>query len=221
MRIRSRPSHATVVAYVALFVALGGTTYAATGGNFILGQPNSASSTTSLTRTGANAGKGLQVTNTSTGAGATALGLNVASGHPPFTVNSGTKVANLNADKLDGLDSSQLPAVHFGKFPQDSLSHGTIIQWFDLGARFRTDGDADTDNTVEVYNTRSSGNISVIHGPVDSTSITPGTSAAFSINPYPVFIVVNPTGTRSWFVMCGRDVDTAMRCHGVASHTSA
>jgi hypothetical protein len=95
-----------VVGYIALFVALGGTTYAATGGNFILGQTNSASSTTSLTRTGANTGKGLQVTNASTGAGATALGLNVASGHAPFTVNSGAKVANLNADKLDGQDST-------------------------------------------------------------------------------------------------------------------
>jgi hypothetical protein len=88
------------------FIVLGGMSYAATGGNFILGNPNSASSTTSLTRTGTNAGKGLQVTNTSTTTGATALGLNVASGHAPFTVNSGTKVANLNADKLDGLDST-------------------------------------------------------------------------------------------------------------------
>jgi hypothetical protein len=88
------------------FIVLGGVSYAATGGNFILGQSNSASSTTSLTRTGANAGKGLQVTNTSTGAGATALGLSVASGHAPFMVNSGTRVASLNADKLDGLDAS-------------------------------------------------------------------------------------------------------------------
>jgi hypothetical protein len=30
----------------------------------------------------------------------------VASGHTPFTVNSGTKVVNLNADKLDGIDST-------------------------------------------------------------------------------------------------------------------
>jgi hypothetical protein len=93
-----------LVGYVALFIALGGTTYAATGGNFLLGKPNSASSTTSLTAP--VAGKGLQVTNTSTGAGATGLGLSVASGHTPFTVNSGTKVTNLNADKLDGLDST-------------------------------------------------------------------------------------------------------------------
>jgi hypothetical protein len=92
------------VGYIALFVALGGTSYAATGGNFILGKPNSAGSTTSLSAP--VAGKALQVTNTSTGAGATGLGLSVASGHPPLTVNSGTKVAKLNADLLDGADSS-------------------------------------------------------------------------------------------------------------------
>ena len=39
-----------------------------------------------------------------------ALGLSVAAGHAPFTVNSATKIANLNADRLDGLDSSQLQA---------------------------------------------------------------------------------------------------------------
>jgi hypothetical protein len=105
-RLRSHLTFANVVSLAALFIALGGTAYAATGGNFILGQSNSASSTTSLTRTGANTGKGLQVTNASTGAGATALGLNVASGHAPFTVNSGTKVANLNADRLDGFDAT-------------------------------------------------------------------------------------------------------------------
>jgi hypothetical protein len=99
-----RPSPAMTVALLALFVALGGTTYAATGGNFILGKPNSAGATTSLSAP--VAGKALQVTNTSTGAGATGLGLSVATGHSPFTVNSGTKVAKLNADLLDGADSS-------------------------------------------------------------------------------------------------------------------
>jgi len=98
-----RPSHSTAVAYLALFVALGGTTYAATGGNFILGQTNSASSTTALSSV--TSGPALKVTSTNTGF-ATALGLNVPSGHAPFTVNSGAKVANLNADKLDGIDST-------------------------------------------------------------------------------------------------------------------
>jgi hypothetical protein len=94
-----------VVGYIALFIALGGSAYGATGGNFILGQSNTAGNTTSLSAP-ISGKKALQVTNTSTGAGATALGLNVASGHPPFTVNSATKVANLNADKLDGVDST-------------------------------------------------------------------------------------------------------------------
>ena len=37
-----RPSHATVVAYLALFVAMSGTAVAATGNVFILGQDNRA-----------------------------------------------------------------------------------------------------------------------------------------------------------------------------------
>ncbi len=107
-RIRQHLTYANVMATIAVFMVLGGTTYAATGGNFILGNPNTANQQTSLSASPAFAGKALQVTNTGTGAGATALGLTVGSGRPPLTVNSGTKVANLNADKLDGLDSTGL-----------------------------------------------------------------------------------------------------------------
>jgi hypothetical protein len=102
-KLRSHIRH-NVVGYLALFVALGGTTYAATGGNFILGRANTADAPTSLS-SGAT-GPALRLTNTSTGAGARALGLNVAAGHAPFSVNSGAKVTNLNADKLDGMDST-------------------------------------------------------------------------------------------------------------------
>jgi hypothetical protein len=100
-----KPAPATVIATVALFVALGGVGIAATGGNFILGASNTAGAKTSLS-TQVN-GKALDITNTNTGASATALGLNVAAGHAPLTVNSQTKVANLNADQLDGLDSAR------------------------------------------------------------------------------------------------------------------
>lgn len=100
-KLRSRLTYANVMATIAVFIALGGTTYAATGGNFILGRSNSASSTTSLSSSGS--GPALKATNTSIG---TAGNFNVTAGHPPLTVNSGTKVANLNADKLDGKDSS-------------------------------------------------------------------------------------------------------------------
>lgn len=105
-RLATRPSPSMVVALIALFVALGGTTYAATGGTFILGQPNSATSQTGLTSS--NAGKALNITQQSTETGATALGLNVPAGKTPFKVNSGTKVTNLNADNVDGKSASEL-----------------------------------------------------------------------------------------------------------------
>jgi hypothetical protein len=105
-KLRSHLTYANVMVTILAFIVLGGTTYAATGGNFILGQANTAGSTTALSS--GTTGPAFKVTSTNTAAGATALRLNAASGHAPFTVNSGTKVANLNADKLDGSDSSQL-----------------------------------------------------------------------------------------------------------------
>ena len=127
-KLRSHIRH-NVVGYIALFVALGGTTYAATGGNFILGRSNTASSTTSLSSSGS--GPALKATNTSIG---TAGSFNVTAGHPPLKVNSGTKVANLNADKLDGKDSTALldkcpsPAtVKFGRICAGSP--GTATFW--------------------------------------------------------------------------------------------
>ena len=59
----------------ALFVALGGTTYAATGGNFILGKSNSASTATQLA---SGAGSALRVTDTAGGHGVWASGGNHA-----------------------------------------------------------------------------------------------------------------------------------------------
>jgi hypothetical protein len=126
--IRSHLTYANVMVTILAFVVLGGMSYAATGGNFILGKSNTASSTSSLSAP--VAGKALNLTNTSTGAGATALGLNVAAGHAPFTVNSGAKVANLNGDKLDGTDSSgffpssQVKRIHWQA--QTTASNSTV-----------------------------------------------------------------------------------------------
>src|SRR5581483_8021544 len=104
--LRRHLSPPMVVALLALFVALAGTTWAATGGNFVLGQPNTAKTPSSLSAPVAGS-KALQLTNTdTTAAGSTALGLSVAGGHPPLVVNSSAKVANLNADWLDGSDST-------------------------------------------------------------------------------------------------------------------
>jgi hypothetical protein len=107
--IRSHLTYANVMVTILAFIVLGGMSYAATGGNFILGKSNTASSKSTLSAPIAD--KALTVTNNSTKAGATALGLNVASGHPPFGVNSATKVANLNADQVDGQSSTAFGQV--------------------------------------------------------------------------------------------------------------
>jgi hypothetical protein len=69
--LRSHLSFANVISLVALFVAFGGTTYAATGGNFILGKQNSASTATQLS---SGAGNALKVTNTTAHGGVWASG---------------------------------------------------------------------------------------------------------------------------------------------------
>jgi len=106
--MRRYPSPSLVVSIVALVIALGGAGYSATGGNFILG----VNSNTAATQTGLVSnrnGRALAIQNTNTGAAATALSLAVAAGHPPFVTNSNVRVPNLNADRLDGLDSTHFP----------------------------------------------------------------------------------------------------------------
>jgi hypothetical protein len=105
--MRRYPSPSLVVSITALVISLGGAGYSATGGNFILGQANTASTQTALS---ANLnGRTLQLSNSNTGASATPLALITAVGHPPFLVNSSTKVPYLNADWLDGRDSTHFP----------------------------------------------------------------------------------------------------------------
>jgi hypothetical protein len=58
-----------LVGYIALFVALGGTSYAATGGNFILGQSNMAGAPTQLTSPTTNSAGALKVTSTASSGG--------------------------------------------------------------------------------------------------------------------------------------------------------
>jgi len=96
------PSPALVIAVLALFVALAGTGVAATGGNFILGQSNSAGNTTALS-SGVTTGPTLALENTG---GKPAAKFTTNSGVPPFVVVRPVKVANLSSDLLDGLDST-------------------------------------------------------------------------------------------------------------------
>jgi hypothetical protein len=95
-----------LAAMVALVLGVATMAFAANGANWTLGQLNSATAITKLAGSGGVDGPMLQITNDDSGSDDTALDLNVQSGEPPMTVDSQTKVRNLNADKLDGMSSS-------------------------------------------------------------------------------------------------------------------
>jgi hypothetical protein len=104
----------TVVGFVTAVVLLGGTALATTA-NFVLGsttanKPDALTAATAQNKDGHGGLNGpmIQLTNSSTGSSASPLGLTVGSGRPPLSTNSTTRVAHLNADLLDGVDSSGL-----------------------------------------------------------------------------------------------------------------
>lgn len=100
-----RPSPSMCVSMLALCIALGGAGVAATGGNFILGRDNTATSRSTLTASVPGVST-LWAINNSTAAGSSALALNVAAGNPPMKVNSTVKVVNFHADLLDGYEAN-------------------------------------------------------------------------------------------------------------------
>jgi hypothetical protein len=91
---------------MAILLGVASMAFAGNGDPWILGQLNSATSITRLAGQGGVDGPMLQLTNKDSGSDDTALDLNVQSGEPPMTVNSQAKVNNLNADRLDGQNSS-------------------------------------------------------------------------------------------------------------------
>jgi hypothetical protein len=68
-RLRSHLTYANVMVTILAFIVLGGMSYAATGGNFILGQSNSAGTPTKLSSPTTDSNGALRVSNTSTGTG--------------------------------------------------------------------------------------------------------------------------------------------------------
>jgi len=90
---------------LALILGVGTTALAAVPGDpFKLGRSNSVDKITTLV--GSVNKAMLKIDNNSTGASATALNLQVEPGQAPMKVDSGTKVADLNSDELDGKSAS-------------------------------------------------------------------------------------------------------------------
>jgi hypothetical protein len=112
MQRRALISGVVLGAVTSMVVLMSATAFAGTGVGavFNLGQTNNVDATSTLA--GSTAGKMLQVTNTSSDSGAAGIGVSVGSGTPPFILNSTTKVTHLNADLLDGRNSTYfLPAA--------------------------------------------------------------------------------------------------------------
>jgi hypothetical protein len=106
----------TVIGAVTVLVLAANTVALATTGHAILaGKINTSSKLTTLSRT--TSGPGLQVR--------TKL-----SGNPPFAVNGKGRVANLNADKVDGLDSTQLATNTTVYTSSDTTTvHASTAKW--------------------------------------------------------------------------------------------
>ncbi|MCW2854742.1 MAG: hypothetical protein JWR52_357 [Marmoricola sp.] len=129
---------------VAALVLGSGTAYAATGGKFILGSSNTATKTTILTNS-----RG------------TALSLKSKAGTASLAVNSPTKVTNLNADRLDNLDSTSfaLASGNVKAFDVTGTLHDfnnnglndTIVATATCPAGSRRTGGGGTDVTTSGY----------------------------------------------------------------------
>jgi hypothetical protein len=159
----------TVVVGVAIMLGLifgvATSAFGANGGNFILGSlNNTATAITKLTGT-VGGGPALQVSNPSTVTGSTALDLQVATGKAPMKVNRTTKVTNLNADKLDGQDSSTI-----GK------EKWAVVNWDGILARGRGNPTV-THNGEGYYTVKFGSDISKCAYTATIAELIPGSSA--------------------------------------------
>jgi len=106
-----RPFTTALVAAVVLAVVAAGAAVATTQ-TFMLGTSNRVDAATKVTNLRSNGVVNpidaplLTLENQSTTANATPLSLVAAANHPALKVNTGARIPNLNADRLDGLDSS-------------------------------------------------------------------------------------------------------------------
>jgi len=215
---------ALVAAVVSAFVAAGAAV--ATTKTFVLGTSNTvdAASTVTAGAAGLNA-KMLQLTNNSTGSAATALGLTTPGSRPPLIVNSQAKVANLNADKLDGVESTQFQRVglvYWGG-PLQSAVGAVVIRWNELHAAIVVGPTADTVNIINICSAGSQA-LHVLSNSGPQVSIAPGVSVNYNVIDLRPFLIASADGVRSWMVTCSSDhLDPdpsapRIRCQGLASN---
>lgn len=137
-----RPSHATIVAYLALFVALAGGAYAATK----VTSAEIENKTIKGKDVKPDALKGKQIKETKLAKVPSAAAADAAA----------------SADLLDGLDSTRFlrtDAIRVGVADETATTPQTILAYPALGIQLETDGDGDDDRVISLRNTRASGEI--------------------------------------------------------------
>ena len=119
---------------LALVVGVASAAFGANGDAWRLGKSNVATKITALGGALGVNGPMLRLINNNAGVDDTALDLRVQTGEAPMSVNSNTKVDSLNADLLDGQDSSQFVPTNTNSFVRNSIykteaptSQGTLL----------------------------------------------------------------------------------------------
>jgi len=184
---------------LALTVGLASTALAGTGvgSAFNLGKTNTVNAISKLV--GSVAGSSLLIDNNSTNSAATALDLQVEAGKAPMKVNSGARVANLNADKLDGMDAGQLQGfstLRVSTTEETAPGGSSITQTASCGA-----GEQAISGSVEVQ----SGNISQVF--YNAPGGVPVVDSTGKITGWRVL----------WFTNIGTPGDFTVRVHAVCA----
>jgi hypothetical protein len=113
-----------VAVMLALVVGVASTAFGANGDNWKLGRSNFATQITKLSGNLGVNGPMVRLTNNNAGTDDTALDLQVQPGEAPMTVNSATRVDNLNADQVDGKSVSEFVANNIYK-RESAIAAGT------------------------------------------------------------------------------------------------
>jgi hypothetical protein len=124
----------------AALVLAAGAAFAVTGGNFVLGQANSAADSSALI-SGVTTLPTLRVNNTG---GRPAAGFIANAGIQPFSVNNSTRIAGLNADLLDGLHAAAFLRTTGKAADSDLLDGVDATGFYAAGSKVADSAHADT-----------------------------------------------------------------------------
>ena len=145
---------------LAVVLGVGTTALAANGKPFLLGKPNVATAVSTLVNRGVGP----------------ALSLNVKAGQPPLAVNSRAKVVNLNADRVDGLDSTAFQRSGTKATDSDKLDGKDSADF--LGADQKAADATHADRADIATNASNAANADTLDGR-NSSDFAPGSAEAW------------------------------------------